>query len=87
MVDVVNRSVTAQPSLMHAEAEDASPDADGSSSTPDATVTDTLRRTVFVGNVPATIRRRKLEALFRSCGKILSSRLRTLGCVEPLENG
>jgi nucleolar protein 12 len=83
MVGVVNRSITSQPSLMHAEAGDASPDADGSSSTPDATVTDTLRRTVFVGNVPATIRRRKLEALFRSCGKILSSRLRSFTPAKP----
>jgi RNA recognition motif-containing protein len=36
-------------------------------------------RTIFVGNLPLDINRKRLESLFRECGKIKSSRLRSFG--------
>lgn len=36
-------------------------------------------RTVFVGNLPLEITRKQLETIFRECGKIKSSRLRSFG--------
>ena len=34
-------------------------------------------RTIFVGNLPPTITRRALAAIFKSCGNVLSARLRS----------
>lgn len=36
-------------------------------------------RTIFVGNLPLNTNRRSLENLFKDCGKIKSSRLRSFG--------
>lgn len=36
-------------------------------------------RTIFVGNLPLDINRQRLESIFRQCGKIKSSRLRSFG--------
>ena len=36
-------------------------------------------RTIFVGNLPLDINRKRLESIFKHCGKIKSSRLRSYG--------
>ncbi|GMS97639.1 hypothetical protein PENTCL1PPCAC_19814, partial [Pristionchus entomophagus] len=51
----------------------------------DPAIVDERKRTVFVGNLPKEFTRKKLEALFASCGKIDSVRLRgTVGSKETL---
>ena len=40
---------------------------------------DQEERTIFVGNLPLDTTRRSLESLFKDCGKIKSSRLRSFG--------
>ncbi|KAF6004035.1 hypothetical protein F1559_000493 [Cyanidiococcus yangmingshanensis] len=42
-----------------------------------------LERTVFVGNVPVGMHRRKLEALFRPYGTVESSRFRSIAPAKP----
>jgi len=44
-----------------------------------ANLDDEEDRTIFVGNLPFDITRKKLESIFKSCGKIKSSRLRSFG--------
>lgn len=40
---------------------------------------DQEERTIFVGNLPLDTNRRSLESMFKDCGKIKSSRLRSFG--------
>lgn len=50
-----------------------------SSKTPEAEAEDNVdERTIFVGNLPLTITRKSLANMFKSCGKVESSRLRSV---------
>ncbi len=60
-------------------AENKDVPADGNADTKDGSSEDQEDRTIFVGNLPLETTRRSLESLFRDCGKIKSSRLRSFG--------
>jgi RNA recognition motif-containing protein len=56
---------------------------ESSSEKEQSSVIHSLERTIFVGNVPIELHRRKLEALFRPFGKIISSRFRSIAPAKP----
>lgn len=51
----------------------------------DDTNPDREERTIFVGNLPISTTRKTLERIFRSCGKIESTRLRSLPLVPDVK--